>query len=50
MRQTRFNPRNLRRAKNIQQTLGTWVAARFLAKRGWSLEAAMWTLCRKAVR
>jgi hypothetical protein len=32
------------RARHIRRTLGTYVAARFLAKRGWSIEAALWIL------
>lgn len=32
---------NIERARSIQRTLGTYKAARFLAKRGWSVEAAL---------
>lgn len=38
------------RAKSINRTLGARVAARFLAKRGVSIEAALWTLLRTTVR
>ena len=33
-------------ARSIGRTLGTFRAARYLAKRGWSLEAALWILCK----
>lgn len=36
--------KQLKRALHIQKTLGVWVAARFMAKRGWSLEAARYVL------
>ena len=36
--------KQLRRAQHIKKTLGTWVAARFMAKRGWSIEAARYIL------
>lgn len=36
------------RAKIIKRTLGTFTAARYLALRGWSLEASMWTLARSS--
>ena len=32
------------RARHIRRTLGTYAAARFLAKRGWSIDAARWIL------
>jgi len=38
------------RASIIKKSLGPWVAARYLAKRGVSLEAALWHLCRAAPR
>lgn len=31
-------------ARHIRRTLGTYRAARFLAKRGWSIDAARWIL------
>jgi hypothetical protein len=34
----------LRRARTIQKSLGTYTAARYLAKRGFSIEAALFTL------
>ena len=37
---TRDRQKELRKAKQIRDTLGVWVAARFMCKRGWSLEAA----------
>lgn len=43
----RKDPRNIKRARNIRQTLGTWVAARFLYKRGWSIEATRYILLGK---
>jgi len=36
--------KQLRRAQHIRKTLGTWVAARYMYKRGWSLEAARFIL------
>jgi hypothetical protein len=36
--------KQLRRAQHIQKTLGVWVAARYMALRGWSIEAALWVL------
>lgn len=36
--------KQLRRAQHIRKTLGTWVAARYMAKRGWSIEAARYIL------
>ena len=32
------------RARHIRKTLGTYIAARFLAKRGYSVEAARFIL------
>jgi hypothetical protein len=32
------------RAKRIQRSLGVWVAARYMYKRGWSIEAARFIL------
>jgi len=40
----------INRARHIRRTLGAYVAARFLAKRGWSLEAALWILFNREVR
>ena len=37
------------RARTIARSLGPAVAARYLKKRGWSLEATFWILFRKAV-
>lgn len=37
------------RARTIARSLGPGVAARYLRKRGWSLEAAFWILFRKAI-
>jgi hypothetical protein len=37
-------------AKHIARTLGYYVAARFLAKRGWSLQASCWILLKKDCR
>lgn len=34
----------IERARHIKRTLGTWVAARFLAKRCYSIEAARFIL------
>ena len=36
--------KQLIRAQNIQKTLGIWVAARYMHKRGWSIEAARYIL------
>ena len=36
----------IERARHIQRTFGTYKAARFMAKRGWSIEAALWILCK----
>jgi len=36
--------KEIQRALNIQKTLGVWVAARFMCKRGWSIEAARYVL------
>lgn len=32
------------RARAIKRTLGTYRAARYMAKRGWSIEGALWIL------
>lgn len=37
-------------AKQLARTLGYYVAARFLFKRGWSIEAACWILLKKDAR
>lgn len=34
----------IRKARNIAKSLGTFTAARYLAKRDWSLEAALFIL------
>lgn len=34
----------IERARHIRRTLGTFRAARFMAKRGFSVEAARWVL------
>lgn len=39
--------RQLFRAEVIQRTLGTFIAARYLRKRGWSIEAALWVLAHR---
>lgn len=38
---------HIRRAKHIARTLGHYKAARFLALRGYSIEAAIWILFNK---
>ena len=40
----RVDTSHITRAKSIAKTLGIRLAARYLAKRGWSLEAALWIL------
>lgn len=37
----------LERARHIHATLGLFRAARYLRKRGWSVEAAAWNLTRE---
>ena len=37
------------RARHISKSLGTHVAARYLALRGYSIEAAMWILAGSSV-
>jgi len=39
------NVNELTSALRIKRTLGVRVAARYLAKRQWSIEAALWLLC-----
>jgi len=39
------NVAELTSALRIKRTLGVRVAARYMQKRGWSIEAALWTLC-----
>lgn len=34
----------IERARNIKKTLGMFLAARYMAKRGWSLDAARFVL------
>ena len=36
----------LQHAQNVAGSLGTYKAARYLKERGWSMEAALWTLCK----
>jgi hypothetical protein len=38
------------RAVTIRKSLGTRVAARYLALRGWSIEAALYVLLGKGIR
>ena len=40
----------LGRAVNIARSLGTYTAARYMQKRGWSLEAALWVLVRATIK
>ncbi len=40
----------LQKAKHIARTLGMKCAAAYMRNRGWSLEAACWTLLRKESR
>jgi hypothetical protein len=40
----------IQRAKSIASVIGHYYAARYLAKRGWSIEAACWILLRKDAR
>lgn len=40
----------LDRAAHIKKTLGVKVAARYMAKRNWSLEASLWWLLGKESR
>jgi hypothetical protein len=47
MKTPRKDPKNIRRARHVMRTLGAWVAARYLYKRGWSLEAARFILLQK---
>ena len=37
--------KHVKQARHIGRTLGTFRAARYLATRGWSIEAALWLLC-----
>ena len=37
--------KELKRAKAINKSLGTFTAARYMAKRNWSIEAALYVLC-----
>lgn len=39
------NVSQMERARIIKRTLGVKVAARYMAIRGWSVEAAVFTLC-----
>lgn len=41
----RKNVQHIESALRIKRTLGTFTAARYLAKRQWSIEAALWLLC-----
>lgn len=47
---TRKTPAQITRARVIRRTLGARVAARYLALRGWSLEAALWIILKTGVR
>jgi hypothetical protein len=38
--------KEIRRAQVIRSSLGVWVAARYMALRGWSVEAAVYVLAR----
>lgn len=40
----------IKRARSIARSLGYKVAARYLKRRGWSLEATLWILCRTSIR
>lgn len=40
----RSNIANIKRAKAIQKSLGVFTAARYLAIRGWSIEATRYIL------
>lgn len=44
------SPDQIKRARVIKRTLGARVAARYLALRGWSLEAALWIILGTEVR
>lgn len=44
---TKNNVSHVERAKIIQKTLGTFTAARYLEKREWSIDAALFILCGK---
>lgn len=41
---------NIRKARGIAKSLGYKVAARYMAKRGWSIEAALYVLLGTTVR
>jgi len=41
---THHNPMSTARARHIARTLGAYYAARYLARRGYSIEAARWVL------
>lgn len=38
------------RAKIIRRTLGPFVAARYLAMRGWSIESSLWIIAGTTLR
>lgn len=40
----------IQRAKTIARTLGFYIAARYLARRNWSIDAACWILLHKPLR
>lgn len=40
------NRNHVAKARHIARTLGTFRAARYLALRGWSIEGALWVLCK----
>lgn len=37
----------IEQARSIAKSLGAFTSARYLAKRGWSLEAALFVICGK---
>lgn len=40
----------IQRAKTIAKTLGYYIAARYLEKRRWSIDAACWILLHRSAR
>jgi hypothetical protein len=46
-KENQMNINELKRAKLINKSLGTYIAARYMFLRGWSFEAALFTLIRK---
>jgi hypothetical protein len=45
MARTHKSTTQITSARRIARTLGTFTAARYLALRGWSIDAALWILC-----